>query len=80
MNIVLGDPRGTFYPTLGLYHLIFTRFHNNIAEELEKYNKKWDDEKLFQEARRILTAVYHNIMFNEWLPYYIGKCWLLQQF
>lgn len=69
----IGDNRGSFYPTLGLWHSIFIRFHNNIADQLSLLNPHWDEEKCFQETRRILTAVYQNIVYNEWLPYYIGK-------
>lgn len=69
----IGDNRGSFYPTLGLWHSIFIRFHNNIADQLSLLNPHWNDEKCFQETRRILTAVYQNIVYNEWLPYYIGK-------
>lgn len=68
-----GDVRGAFYPTLTLWHSIFVRFHNLIATGLEIRNGQyWNDERLFQETRRILTAVYQNIVFNEWLPPYVG--------
>lgn len=67
-----GEGLGSFFTTLGLWHTIFIRYHNKIANRLEKLNKHWNDDRLFQETRRILTAVYQNIIFNEWLPYYIG--------
>lgn len=68
-----GDVRGAFYPTLTLWHSIFVRFHNLIATGLTRRNgQNWNDERLFQETRRILTAVYQNIVFNEWLPPYVG--------
>lgn len=72
-EFLLGDRRATLMPALALLHLIVYRFHNYIAEELYKINTHWNDEKLFQESRRILTAVYQNIAFNEWLPYFLGK-------
>lgn len=67
-----GDVCGAFYPTLSLWHSIFIRLHNQIAERLAVINRHWADERLFQESRRLTTAVYHNIVFNEWLPPYIG--------
>lgn len=67
-----GDVRGAFYPTLTLWHSIFVRFHNLIASGLTNRNAHWNDERIFQETRRILTAVYQNIVFNEWLPPYVG--------
>lgn len=60
-------------PTSALFHLLFLRFHNRVAAKLGKLNKHWNDEKLFQESRRIVKAVYQNIIFNEWLPYHVGK-------
>lgn len=68
-----GDVRGAFYPTLTLWHSVFVRFHNQLAEGLARRNRHWGDERLFQETRRLLTAVYQSILFNEWLPQWIGE-------
>lgn len=68
-----GDVRGAFYPTLSLWHSVFIRFHNRLADELGRRNWHWCDERLFQETRRLLTAVYQSIVFNEWLPQWIGE-------
>lgn len=40
--------------------------------ELSTLNQEWDDEKLFYETRRIVMAVNQNLIYNWWLPLYIG--------
>lgn len=68
-----GDSRVTEQPDLAVTHTLFMRQHNLIAAELSYINPQWDDERLFQEARRILTAQMQHITYNEWLPIVIGR-------
>ena len=41
--------------------VFFTRNHNNLAERLAVLNPAWNDEKTYQEARRINIAIFQNI-------------------
>lgn len=68
-----GDSRANENLFLTTMHLIWARHHNYIASELKKRNSHWNDERLFQESRRIVAAQLQHITYNEFLPVILGK-------
>lgn len=71
-NLFVGDSRANQNPQLTLLQVVYLREHNRIADTLAKLNSHWDDEKLFQEARKINIAEHQYISYYEWLPLFLG--------
>ncbi|XP_042875863.1 peroxidase-like [Penaeus japonicus] len=68
-----GDNRVNEQLVLAVVHTMMMREHNRIAVELYRYNPHWDDEKLYQESRKIVAAQIQHITYNEFLPMVLGK-------
>nr|CAH7728344.1 unnamed protein product [Callosobruchus chinensis] len=68
----LGDTRVNQNPQLTILQVVLLREHNRLASALAAINPHWDDETLFQEARKINIAQHQYITYYEWLPIYIG--------
>nr|XP_029716187.1 chorion peroxidase-like isoform X1 [Aedes albopictus] len=68
-----GDFRANQLLAITQFQTMFLREHNRVAGGLNHINPHWDDERLFQEARRIVIAVLQNIVFNEYLPVLLGS-------
>ncbi len=47
-----GDVRGNVDPPVLAFQTLWLREHNRLAGELAKQHPEWDDETLFQEARK----------------------------
>ncbi|GIY55989.1 chorion peroxidase [Caerostris darwini] len=78
-----GDARANQHPPLTSLHTLFLREHNRLAEELGRINPFWDEERRFQETRRIVGAEMQAIVYKEYLPITLGtermtffKLWL----
>ena len=68
-----GESRVNEQPGLTAIHTIWMREHNRLAQGLAKLNPHWTDETIYQEARRICTAIYQHQVYNEWLPLVLGE-------
>lgn len=53
---------------LSLLHGIFALEHNAICDRLARDNAAWDDERLFQQARLVNSALLAKIHTVEWTP------------
>lgn len=67
-----GDIRANEQPGLTAMHTVFAREHNRLAQEIATKNSAWDDEQIFQHARRMVGGMIQSITYNEYLPTLMG--------
>ncbi|XP_043190039.1 peroxidase-like [Amphibalanus amphitrite] len=72
LEFLAGDGRVSENLLLSLFHTVFLREHNRVAASLAARHS-WHDERLFEEARRLVIAEYQHVLFNEWLPALLGE-------
>jgi len=60
---------GTDVTNLGVvtFNVLFLREHNRIARRLGAENPRWNDERVFQTARSVLTVVLLKIVIEEYI-------------
>lgn len=67
-----GDIRCNEQVGLIAIHTLFVREHNYWADRLAAENPGWDDEALYQAARKIVGAEVQIITYEEFLPALLG--------
>ncbi len=65
---VAGDVRANENPLLIAFHTLFVREHNRLCDIEKEDHPGWNDERLYQGARKKLIAFYQKIIYSEWLP------------
>ena len=70
---VSGDTRVNEQMGLASMHTLFSREHNRIAGILKHVNHHWDNEKLYQETRKIVGGILQKITYEDYLPKILGK-------
>jgi len=69
---IAGDFRVTEQPGLTTLHTLFMRQHNEIAYNLAEVNPQWNDDRIYEEARKIIGGVMQHITYQEYLPKVLG--------
>ncbi|GAU92094.1 hypothetical protein RvY_04223 [Ramazzottius varieornatus] len=68
-----GDDRVNQTPMLSTIHTIFVRYHNLVARQMSQHFTNWNDEEVFQETKKFVTAVYQVVVYKELLPVLLGS-------
>ena len=69
---VAGDERVNEQIGLTIMHTVWLREHNRIARRLMEINPCWNDQRLYEETRKIVGAIQQIISFTEFLPTLYG--------
>ena len=65
---VAGDARANENSLLVTMHTIFVREHNRLCDTLIVLHPDWNDEQLYQHARKLVGGLIQSVLYNEWLP------------
>jgi len=68
----LGSPRVNQQPQSMCLCILWRREHNRLARLLGPANPSWDDETIFQEARRRVIAYMQHFYETEYVPMLLG--------
>ncbi|XP_029656077.1 peroxidase-like protein isoform X2 [Octopus sinensis] len=68
-----GDRRVNEQMGLASLHTIFLREHNRIARQFNSMGLGWKDERVFQETKRIISAMIQHINYREFLPAILNR-------
>lgn len=68
-----GDRRVNENPSLTAMHTLFKREHNRLCAEVEKAFPKYNDDLIYQLARKINGALFQTIVYDEFLPTVLGR-------
>lgn len=69
---VAGDPRNLENYVMFIIHNLWLRVHNARARKLAALHPNWNDESLYQEARKYTIAVWQHIVIDELVPIMVG--------
>ncbi len=72
-KVLSGDIRTAEQPGLLSLQTLFVREHNRLADNIAKEYPGWNDQQIFNEARRVVSAEIQAITYNEFLPVLIGN-------
>ncbi|MGW1199473.1 peroxidase family protein [Streptomyces sp. NPDC002536] len=62
-----------YWAGLSLLHTLFAKEHNAICDRIASARPTWGDERLFQTARLVATAVMAKIHTVEWMPAVVDR-------
>uniref|UniRef100_A0A915EI03 Peroxidase n=1 Tax=Ditylenchus dipsaci TaxID=166011 RepID=A0A915EI03_9BILA len=60
-------------PGLSAIHTLWFRQHNHVVDKLKEINRHWSNDRLFEEARKVVIAQIQHITYSEFLPVIIGN-------
>ena len=67
-----GDVRTNENVALIALHTVLLREHNRLADELKTADPTLTDDEIYQQARRLVSAIIQHITYSEYLPLLLG--------